>query len=132
MLDDGGRAFRSVVGILTEFFPRPPLTQKIPDPVELHVDLVEPAPIVGIQTRTFVEERVLFGDERFDVLVQLLVVHATSLPANAACQPSRPPSPPATGPARARGFRLRPDGRERKTDRARRSRRRPIRRSSRC
>jgi hypothetical protein len=65
------------LGILTEFFARSPLPEQIPKPVELHVHVVEPAPVVGRQSGALIEQCVLFGNKRFDMLVQFLIVHSS-------------------------------------------------------
>jgi len=81
VLDHPGRPFPRVAGILAEFFTRAPLAQKIPEPIELDVDFVEAPPVVGTKGAALVEKRTLFGDERFDVLLKLLVVHIRNVPA---------------------------------------------------
>jgi hypothetical protein len=79
-LDDFGRSLVRTFGILAELLARAPLPQKIPQPVELNIDVIEPAAIVDRQRAAFVEERVLLGHERLDMLMKLLVVHPLSIP----------------------------------------------------
>jgi hypothetical protein len=79
LFDGIGGALVRAIRILTELFPSTPLPQEIPQPVELDVDVIEPSAIVGRQRRALLEQRMFFGDEGFDMLVQLLVVHAAPL-----------------------------------------------------
>lgn len=80
VFNDFGRTFRGAIGVLAELFARAALAQEIPQAVELDVDLVEPAAVIAAQPRTFVEKGVLLGDERLNVLVDLLIVHFPTLP----------------------------------------------------
>lgn len=83
MFDDFGRALvRRSIRILGEFFTRPALPQEIPQAVELNVDFVEPAPVLGADATAFVEKRMLLGNERLNGLMELLIVHRASLPQN--------------------------------------------------
>lgn len=79
-----GRTLARQIRILTELLTGAALPQKIPQPIELAVHVIEPAAIAGAKRVALIEQRVFFGDELFDVLVQFLIVHGVSLPANGA------------------------------------------------
>jgi hypothetical protein len=81
LLDDLSGPRVRAVGILAEFFARTALTQQVPEPVELHVDVVEPPSVVGRQRAPALEQRMLLGDEGLDMGVEFLVVHRLSIPA---------------------------------------------------
>lgn len=76
MFDDFGRPLVRGVGVLRELLARSPLAHEIPKPVELNSDVAKPAFVVGRHLGALVEERVFLRDEVFDMLVQLLIVHA--------------------------------------------------------
>ncbi len=65
---------------MAEFLTRPPLAHQIPQPVQLHVNVVEAAPVVDRHRRTLIEERVLLGNKALDVLMKFLIGHACLLP----------------------------------------------------
>jgi hypothetical protein len=56
----------------------------------LHVDLIQPAPVCGTQGVAFIEKGVLFSDERFNMLVELLIVHTASFTPQRRCYPRSP------------------------------------------
>ena len=68
------------IRVLPEFLTRPPLAHQIPQPVQLHVDGVEAAPVVDRHRRSLFEERVLLGNEALDELMKFLIGHAFLLP----------------------------------------------------
>jgi len=80
MLDRIGRALFRGVGILAKFFTRPALTEKIPQAVELDVDVAEAPAFVGRHGTLALEERVLFADQRVDMGVDGVVVHVPRIP----------------------------------------------------
>jgi hypothetical protein len=86
-LDDVGRTFGGARGILAELLTRMPLTQQVPQAVELHVHVVQATLVVGAESRTFVEKRMLLGNECFDMLMKLLIGHVGSLPAKGGAPP---------------------------------------------
>ena len=65
------------VGVCAELAQRPPLPEKVPALVERHLDLLEPPPIGfgHLPVTLTVPELVLLGDELFDGVVYLRVVH---------------------------------------------------------
>lgn len=65
---------------MRKLFASPPLPQQIPEPVELHVEIVEPSALECRHLTTALEEPVLLRDESIDVLGELLVVHAFTVP----------------------------------------------------
>lgn len=79
MLHDVGAALRRLVGVLLKLLAGTSLAKEIPQAIELDVDIAQAPAIIGIAGRR-IEQAMLLGDERFDVLMQFLIVHAARLP----------------------------------------------------
>ena len=101
-----GAAGLRAVGILVEFFARAALAEQIPELVELDVDVAQARPLVRRDVLTAVEERVLFGDEGLDLLVDVVVVHPGPFPEKAGA-PSRSTLRAERGTAPRKGERSR-------------------------
>jgi hypothetical protein len=82
MLDDFFAAHAGDVGILSRIASRSPLTEKIPVLIEPYRDLIEALAIVFGQSRAIavLEQTMLFGNEAFNMLVYLRIVHGRNLP----------------------------------------------------
>ncbi len=100
-LNDGAGPELRGLGVLVELAPRPALAEEIVVAIELHVDLAEPLVVGSFHSAAFglFEQAMFFGDEVFDVLLDVGIVHARG---TSVARRPRPVGRPPGGPGQNR------------------------------